>query len=208
MKILHFLYTEENSLCVFRPEEVVFGCVVRSGRMRLKHSADFCRISEISRLWCKSFISDHVCMVRQIEVNTADFRNRLVFFQYHEPIPYEVVNLYKHKIVSSLMHHFSMEAVIDGLNYLLEQDKSEFNGMYLDWVEQIMGSFSLSDGNHEEESTRIKSFLNLFANHYITNLYGRVYSRKMPILKNHAPMLVFKMYEMKDLHDRGLVSIL
>jgi len=208
MRILHFVYMNGDLLHFFQPEEIVFGYTVGAGRMRVRFVSDFSLVAKENQLFCKSFFSDQIWMHRKLEVNTADFRHRYVFFQYQEPIPYEVVNLYKHKIISALIQHIPLDRIIDGLNHLLNADKSLFNEMYLDWIDQITQGICFSEDHQEEESTRIRSYINLFANHYITELFGRVYARNLSLLKDHLPLLSYKMYEMKDMHDRGMVSIL
>lgn len=210
MNLFHILFEQDDSFFAF-PQEIYYGYIVRRGKMKIKNERDFKYISKVRTLYSRSYTEEGDSLLRKLRVTSMDNGNNVLFFQYEEPIPYEVVNVYRHKIISGIENVISVTDLIMQLNGFLKKASEEFSYEYMKWLDEIFDADEIEDDdlmedNTQKNETQLRGYLNLFSNSYITDIFGKVYDKNISLLLGDQSKIIYKIYEMKYLNDKDMVS--
>ena len=129
----------------------------------------------------------------------------IAYFQYEEAIPYEITQIYKHKIISLIVKYCSIATIIKQLNNLITLEKEFFNNEYLEWLNDIVRQKDKISG---DEKSKLRTLINIFSNSYITTLFAQGYHYDQEQIKKDEEKIIYKIYEMKYLNDIGMVRII
>ena len=189
----------------FSPVEMYFGYIIRTGKCIIENRGDFEFLTKRKNLYVLSYISSDEKMEREITINSYDPKNRVAYFQYQETIPYEIIQIYKHKIISHIHKYCSISTIIKQLNGLITLEKESFNNGYLEWLNSIVkGKKNITS----DEKSKLKTLINIFSNSYITTLYAQGYHYDQEQITEDQDKIIYKIYEMKYLNDIGMVKII
>jgi len=205
MEIPMHMITIKSPYWFFSPLEMYFGYIIRTGKCVLENRGDFEFLTKRKHMFVFSFISSDEKIEREITINSYDPKNMTAYFQYEESIPYEITQIYKHKIITHISKFLPISAVISALNSLITLDKELFNKEYLDWLHSIVTN---ANNKNDEEKSKLRSFINIFSNSYITTLFAHGYHYDHEKIKDDENKIVYKLYEMKYLNDIGMVKII
>jgi len=205
MSIRHMIFMDE-SCWFFSPDKMYFGYIVRTGKLKCLNRGDFEFITKKKSFFVKSIKGRSSSIIRQININSFDPKNKVAFFQYDEPIPYEIIQIYKHRIITLISKYVEIRKIIMDLNSLLYVQKEAFNDEYLTWLDEISNGHQF--GDELTEHPKLRTFINLFSNGYYTTLFGRAYNHDIENLIHDSERIIFKLYEMKYLNDIGMVKII
>jgi len=210
VNLFHILFEQDDSFFAF-PQEIYYGYIVRRGKMKIKNERDFKYISKVRTLYSRSYTEEGDSLLRKLRVTSMDNGNNVLFFQYEEPIPYEVVNVYRHKIISGIENVISVTDLIMQLNGFLKKASEEFSYEYMKWLDEIFDADEIEDDdlmedNTQKNETQLRGYLNLFSNSYITDIFGKVYDKNISLLLGDQSKIIYKIYEMKYLNDKDMVS--
>src|SRR6056297_2086681 len=205
MEIPMHLITIKDPDWFFSPVEMYFGYIIRTGKCIIENRGDFEFLTKRKNLYVLSYISSDEKMEREITINSYDPKNIVAYFQYEEPIPYEITQIYKHKIISHILKYCSLTMIIKQLNNLITLEKEFFNNEYLEWLSNVVRQKSNITG---EEKSKLRTLINIFSNSYITTLYAQGYHYDQVQIKTDEDKIIYKIYEMKYLNDIGMVKII
>ena len=205
MEIPMHLITIKNPDWFFSPLEMYFGYIIRTGKCLIENRGDFEFLTKRKKLCVLSLLSTDEKLEREITINSYDPKNMVAYFQYEETIPYEITQIYKHKIISHILKYCSLTMIIKQLNNLITLEKEFFNNEYLEWLSNVVRQKSNITG---EEKSKLRTLINIFSNSYITTLYAQGYHRDQEQIKNDEDKIIYKIYEMKYLNDIGMVKII
>lgn len=199
------LITIKNPDWFFSPLEMYFGYIIRTGKCSIENRGDFEFLTKRKNLYVLSFLSSDEKIEREITINSYDPKNLIAFFQYEEAIPYEITQIYKHKVISHILKYCSISTIIKELNNLITLDKEFFNQEYLEWLNAIVkGKININS----DEKSKLRTLINIFSNSYITTLYAQGYHYDQDQIKRDEDKIIYKIYEMKYLNDIGMVKII
>lgn len=189
----------------FSPIEMYFGYIIRTGKCSIENRSDFEFITKRKQLFVFSFLSSDEKIEREITINSYDPKNMIAYFQYEEAIPYEITQIYKHKIISHIHKYCSISKIIKQLNNLITLEKEFFNNEYLEWLNTIVKQKAEIKG---DEKSKLRTLINIFSNSYITTLYAQGYHYDQEQIKKDEDKIIYKIHEMKYLNDIGMVKII
>lgn len=205
MEIPLHMITIKSPYWFFSPLEMYFGYIIRTGKCIIENRGDFEFLTKRKKLFVLSYISSDEKMERKITINSYDPKNMTAYFQYEEAIPYEITQIYKHKIITYISKFFSIATIISELNNLITLDKELFNREYLDWLHSIISN---ANNKNDDDKSKLRSFINIFSNSYITTLFAHGYQYDHEKIKTDEDKIVYKLSEMKYLNDIGMVKII
>jgi len=205
MEIPMHLITIKNPDWFFSPLEMYFGYIIRTGKCMIENRGDFEFLTKRKNLYVLSFLSSNEKIEREITINSYDPKNMIAFFQYEETIPYEITQIYKHKIITHILKYCSISKIIKQLNNLITLEKEFFNQAYLEWLNGIVKG---KEKINSDEKSKLRTLINIFSNSYITTLYAQGYHYDQVQIKTDEDKIIYKIYEMKYLNDIGMVKII
>ena len=205
MDIPMHLITIKNPDWFFSPLEMYFGYIIRTGKCNIENRGDFEFLTKRKQLYVLSFLSSDEKIEREITINSYDPKNMIAYFQYEEAIPYEITQIYKHKIISLIVKYCSIATIIQQLNNLITLEKEFFNNEYLEWLNDIVRQKDKISG---DEKSKLRTLINIFSNSYITTLFAQGYHYDQEQIKKDEEKIIYKIYEMKYLNDIGMVKII
>ncbi len=205
MDIPMHLITIKNPDWFFSPLEMYFGYIIRTGKCIIENRGDFEFLTKRKQLYVLSFISTNEKIEREITINSYDPKNMIAYFQYEEAIPYEITQIYKHKVISHIFKYCSLSTIIKQLNNLITLEKEFFNNEYLEWLDGVV---RYKNEMNSDEKSKLRTLINIFSNSYITILYAQGYHYNQEQIKQDEDKIIYKIYEMKYLNDIGMVKII
>ena len=205
MDIPMHLITIKNPDWFFSPMEMYFGYIIRTGKCIVENRGDFEFLTKRKQLYVLSFMPSNEKVERKITINSYDPKNMIAYFQYEETIPYEIIQIYKHKIVTQILKYCSLSTIIKQLNNLITLEKEFFNNEYLEWLNEIVKG---KDKMNSDEKAKLRTLINIFSNSYITTLYAQGYHYNHEQIQKDEEKIIYKIYEMKYLNDIGMVKII
>ena len=205
MEIPMHLITIQNPDWFFSPSEMYFGYIIRTGKCIIENRGDFEFLTKRKNFMTLSYLSSDENIIREISINSYDPKNMIAYFQYEENLPYEITQIYKHKIISNILKYCSITTIITQLNYLITLDKELFNSEYLEWLDHVVNQPENING---EEKSKLRTLINIFSNSYITTLYSQGYHYDQEQIKSDESQIIYKIHEMKYLNDIGMVRII
>ncbi|MDN5360443.1 MAG: hypothetical protein PWQ84_1506 [Thermotogaceae bacterium] len=205
MDIPMHLITIKNPDWFFSPSEMYFGYIIRTGKCIIENRGDFEFLTKRKQLSVLSFLPTNEKIEREITINSYDPKNMIAYFQYKEAIPYEITQIYKHKIISNIFKYCSLSTIIKQLNNLITLEKEFFNNEYLEWLDGVV---RYKNKMNSDEKSKLRTLINIFSNSYITTLYAHGYHYDQAQIKRDEEKIIYKLYEMKYLNDIGMVKII
>ncbi len=210
LNLFHMLFEQDDSFFIF-PQEIVFGYIIRRGKMRIKNERDFKYISKIKTLFSRSYTAEGDSILRKIKFTSLDANSNSIFFQYEEPIPYEVVNIYRHKVVDGIGKIVDIAELVRKLNDMLTLPPEEMSCDYIKWLDELLDTEEYEEDDEKrryitENETQLRGFVNVFSNSYIMEVYSRLYGKDISLLSGDQSKIIYKLCEMKYINDMGMVS--
>jgi hypothetical protein len=203
-KPIHVITMQNSSGWFFEPKEMFFGYVIRTGKFTIDNRNEFDVLRSAKKLTVCSYFNS-CSIVRTIEKNSFDPKNKVVYFSYDEDLPYEIIQIYKHRMMTTICKYCDLQSVIYDLIRLVSIEKENFNDEYVEWMHNTVEKVSYIS---ESERGKLKTFLNLFSNSYITSFVSLSYKHDYIKMYHDREKIVYKLYEMKYLNDIGMVRII
>jgi len=178
------------------PKKMYFGYTNRSGIVQTVYPKDMELLLAKRRFLVKSFYMSENYIIRSVEITSGQANAGISFFRYEEPIPSTLTLLYDHAKLEVLINNFDLKTLIDNINN--ELLSGDFN------YETLVETSGLSGRKFNDEA--IQKSLFWFINVYKEKIFRESYGMNIEELKKHSAMISYKLYEMKEINDKGLVS--
>jgi hypothetical protein len=203
-KPVHIITMQNTSEWFFKPKEMFFGYIIRTGKFMFEKREEFDILRNAKSLTVFSYFN--ACSLqRKIEKNSFDPKNKVIYFRYDEDIPYEIIQIYKHRMMTTICRYCDLKKIVYDLIKLVSLDKILFNDEYVEWMDRTVEE---AGPIPDEERSKLKTFLNLFSNSYITTFLSISYKHDIQKMYDDREKIVYKLLEMKYLNDIGMVKII
>ncbi|HEW91201.1 MAG TPA: hypothetical protein ENF81_01480 [Thermotogaceae bacterium] len=196
MRFLHMIFFSSGIEGPIFPKKMYFGYTNRSGIVQTFYPKDMELLLSKRRFLVKSFYMSENYIIRSVEITSGQANAGISFFRYEEPLPSTLTLLYDHTKLELLINNFDLKSLIDNINDELLSDGFDY--------ESIIESAVLDDKKFNDEA--IQKSLLWFVNVYKEKVFKESYGMNIDELKKHSAMIAYKLYEMKEINDKGLVS--
>ncbi|MDI3471790.1 MAG: hypothetical protein PWQ20_120 [Thermotogaceae bacterium] len=196
MGFLHMIFFSSGIEGPIFPKKMYFGYTNRSGVVQTFYPKDMELLLSKRRFLVKSFYMSENYIIRSVEITSGQANAGVSFFRYEEPIPSTLTILYDQVKLDILINNFDLKSLIDNINNELLSDNFNYDNI----VESaILNSKKLND-------EALQKSLYWFVNVYREKIFRESYGMNIEELKKHSAMIAYKLYEMKEINDKGLVS--
>lgn len=178
------------------PKKMYFGYTNRSGIVQTVYPKDMELLLAKRRFLVKSFYMSENYIIRSVEITSGQTNAGISFFRYEEPIPSTLALLYDHAKLEVLINSFELKTLIDNINSTLLFGNFDY--------EALIEASGLGGKKLNDEIIRNSLFW--FINVYREKIFKESYGMNIGELKKHSAMISYKLYEMKEINDKGLVS--
>lgn len=203
-KPIHIITMQNTSEWFFEPKEMYFGYIIRTGKFTIENRNEFDILRTAKLLTVHSFF-DTCSITRVIEKNSFDPKNKIIYFRYEENLPYEIIQIYKHRMMTTICRYCDLKQIVYDLIQLVSIDKELFNDEYVEWMDNTVEDVNFIS---DSERGKLRTFLNLFSNSYITSFLSLSYKHDTIRMFKDREKIVYKLLEMKYLNDIGMVKII
>jgi len=208
LKFIHMIFFNDFKETPLFPVEMYFKHTSRIGVIKTRYIDDMKYLFSKKRFRVKSFLidQDHMLLedsnyiIRDVEITTGSVESRTAFFKYDEPLPMSIVYLYDRKKLDVIMKYILIDGLIEEINISLEE------GEPVDVLEGFDFDYAFGDVENKGEIEEFIMSVNWFVRTYIDRIYTESFRMNIYDLSEKAPMISYKIYEMKELGDRGILS--
>ena len=200
MNFTHMIFFSDFKETPIFPVEMYFKHTSRIGIVKTKYVEDMRFLFSKKKFKVKSFLNDNNYIVRDVEITTGSVESKTAFFKYNEPLPMSVVYLYDRKKLDVIMKYIMIDGLIEEINMSLEE------GEVVDVLEVFDFDQTFGDEENRDELEEFVMSVNWFVRVYIDKIFTDSFKMNIYDLSEKAPMISYKIYEMKELGDRGILS--